>query len=420
MLMQSLIVTLSCFNTYLANAHSKALPKRMKYYKNRMSEFNRDFNTTHINDNDETKAIIASILKNLNIPRYKMGRYLNAPLTLYEFLVEVNAQTNKENEKLKEFLVLIKKQSRKKLEKIVISGLVGIALFQLSLPFIVHAEALAALQEITAAALFFPAVGIIFTAGVALYSLYKNLYDKKMTLYQRFKDNFFLLADSALKFAAYGVLLAAATTVSPVSAILFVAAECLSVLKEVVNLAHMIFFDKWKLTAAEARNIDLVLQHTRHQFDFIKRRDSLLINTALAIIMLGIVAAWCFVPGGIGVTIGAFAAIALVYLFKYAVHKYHDASIQKRLQQRFGEIEGEYERQQALQEGMQPEEDLVEDREETSDLDTKPLLISDAHLRDEPNAGLGRASELGIFAGRPNSGILSQNAALSPTTSLSL
>lgn len=239
--MESLIITLGCFNTDLTSPGNRALHARMiNYYSDQMSAFNRDFNVIRIDADERIQGLINTTLKNLNIPLQERSRYLNAHLTMYELLDELN-EHYKENNKISEFLAEVNYLTRRKWKKILLGGVFLLGAFELSLPFF-FVSGLTLFQELLAAVLFIPVVGIVYTTGVGLYSLYKNFGDrgKKITLFQRFHDNFFLLADSALKFAAYSILIAAATTASPVAAILFVVAESAGVVKEMISLAHIV------------------------------------------------------------------------------------------------------------------------------------------------------------------------------------
>ena len=112
--MQQLIKTLRSFSNELRGASNFSLSSCMSYYDGKSVEFNRDFYTTKINSDEQISKIVEDILIHLKIPPLQWGRYLGAPLTVNDFLVELFEHNSKENQKLKEFIALIDEQKYKK------------------------------------------------------------------------------------------------------------------------------------------------------------------------------------------------------------------------------------------------------------------------------------------------------------------
>ncbi len=353
--MEALIETLTCFNGSFARGHKHALRNRMSYYDDKMLELKHDFYTTTINANDQIKELVQRILVNLKIPKHQWGRYLDVPLTVYDFLMELREHNRKEHESINEFIELIDKQIRLRWKKIIYGGLITLAAAEGSLPFLAPIGGLTALQGLLATALFVPFVGTVYTAALALYSLYQNIYDKKIPFLQRMQNNFFLLARTALKFAGYGILIAAATTATPVVAFLFVFAEVATVLKEVASLVRMAIQDRDNVALTDNTVLSARQHQARHHIDYVTRRNTALINLAAAVISVAIVAVWCFVPGGIFITVALIAAIGFVYLAEQWAHKHNKTTMNTRLQNKFEALELEYQTEQALQ----PVDELV-------------------------------------------------------------
>lgn len=397
--MQSLIDTLTCFNTALSTGKSTLIHDHMSCYDGEMAAINRDFYTTTIDSDDQINELVQAILINLHVHPHQWGRYLGARLTVYDFLVELRESNSENNKKLKEFIELIDDKTQMKWLKFIMAGMLALTVIEITLPAIAMSVGLTTVQALLTTALFAPVVGTIYTAAIAIYSLYTSLSDRKISFFQRFQDNFFLLAHLALKFAAYGLLLAAVTTAAPIPAILFVVSAVVSVLKEVVSLVQMMIQDMKKPAIPDHADLGTLQEQARHEFDYKKKRNSVLINMAVAAVYVGLVAAMCFVPGGPFVAIGVLAAMGVVHLAKMWAHKLNETAMRSRMRSEFEEIELAYTERQALQQGnewINSEDHSMQvactaGMQPTSDLEWLPSK----QLFDDK---LSRPSQAGMFA----------------------
>ncbi|WP_133127035.1 hypothetical protein [Legionella nagasakiensis] len=312
--------------------------ERMKFYSKKMAVFNHDFYQTNINENEEIQACIQQLLLALGIPKIKWGRYLHASLTVYDFFLELQELTNRENKKINEFLRLITEKSKHKKRKILIGG--AILLFALSFipPFLITGG-LTAIQSLLAVSAFFPVIGLIYTLGVGIYSFYQSASEPNVSLLHRFRENFSLFASSALNLAAYGVLIAAATTMNPVAAILFVAASLVSVCNEVFHLVQVWNENRKKGPMTDEDLLEVRQEKIRIANDYARRRNNVVIALAASIVLAGIITVWSFVPGGIFVSIVILAAIAVVYGLKKLCSFYNDKRMKAHLVQEFEALE---------------------------------------------------------------------------------
>ena len=396
--MESLIETLTCLNTNLAGKANGALSERMHYYDNHMLRFKHDFYTVTIDSDPQIIDLVKSILKHLNIPAHQWDRYLGAPLTVYDFLIELHEHNGKKHHKINEMIELIDEQVSVRVKKVVYGGLILLAIAEGSLPFLSSLGGFTVLHGLIAAALFAPVVGTIYTLAVAGYSIYKNFQNTKASFLQRMQNSFFLLAHAALKFAGYGILIAAATTSSPVVAILFTAAATIAVLREVASLVRMVIQDKRKEPIHANASLSVRQHHARHDLEYIKRRNELLINIATAVISVGIVALWSFVPGGIFVVVGAIAAIGVLFIAEQLAHKYNKRVMKKRLQAEFEALELEDQQKQALRPAVEPTDDIVNDNVERLSSDSEITAIDEQPTLRSPDTLLSRPSRNGIFS----------------------
>jgi hypothetical protein len=327
------------------------------YYKKKSSEFHRDFYKTTIDSNDDIKNLIQRILESFGIPKTQWGRYLPAKLTVYEFLLEIHEQSKKENEKIKIFFDLVEHEKQRKWKKIFYGSLLALALLEGLLPLFAYLGSLTVIQELLAAALFFPLVGLCFTIGTAVYSFYKNLSDNTISVQQRIRNYGYLLAQSVLKVAAYAVLIAAVATTTPLVSVLFVAAGLLDVVKEVVGLIRLSYQYKKREPIPDDAPLNCLQQHAREEAEFVKRRNLILIKLGSALVSSAIVLAWCLIPGSIFLALGVLALMGLVALGEFLLEKYNERSMRRQLQTTFDKIEADHGAKATLENVCSPAEE---------------------------------------------------------------
>lgn len=311
----------------------------MKIYNRRPVKLNRNFHLITIDSDDEVIKGIKTILKNLNIPECHWDRYFGLDLTVYEFLVTLSRDGHHQ---INDILELIdEKTSLGKLE-FVLGGFLSTVIIGLLLSTPAFSNVLAVLKSFLTSVTGLPVLGLIYTSITALYSLYKNQFDHRKPLLNRFRDNFFLLANTTLNMVAYGLWIVAATAMTPVIGGLFVAASAVDVVKEIFCLTQEYLQYKNRPPIPESDPLTIHQTHARHVFGYAKHRNALIINLVSAVFLVGIMAAWCFVPGGIFVTIAAVAAIAIVYTAKTLILKANEKIMRERLQGKLKMLEVQY------------------------------------------------------------------------------
>ena len=131
------------------------------------------------------------------------------------------------------------------------------------------------------------------------------------------------------------MLIAAVTT--PAVSILFVVADALMVMKEIATLAYMYLYENPRINPESS----LAEQHiqARELTDFEKRKYAAWVNFVSAIVMTGLIAAWCFAPGGIFLVAGAILAMGGVYFATNYLIKQNEKKMDEVLKERFVEIE---------------------------------------------------------------------------------
>lgn len=322
--MDLLCKTLTCFS------NTDALKSCMQEYDAVGNTFNRDFYTITLDKHPQVNACIKSILDQLNVPPHQHGRYLHQKLSVYACLVELNETVNDDN--LAQFIQLLheKKQARWKnmllsCALVSASGLIPFFVFQLSV-----------LQQVLSVASLMSGGGLVYAIGIAAYTAYDLSLKSGASFYQLFKDNFFSVAKNALSIAAWSIMIIAAVT-TPLVSLLFVLADAMLVIQELSKLAYVYLHDQ----LGNKDKLSLLEQQTqaREQTNFGILKHSAWVNFAAAVIMTGIIAAWCFAPGGIFVVAGAIAAIGIVYVSKNYAIKEHEKKMKEVMQDNFNTIE---------------------------------------------------------------------------------
>jgi len=357
--------TLQTFVNYLGAIDFLFLKDRMHGYKKNRAQFKQDFHRATIDEMAGDQ--IDAILDGLGVPSDKRSRFIGkddnvyAPLTLYDFLLELQSIATKNKDKLDQFIQLIDKQdnSIKRLLDI-ISWTLIVAI--VTLPTFFNMGGLTLIQSLLAVTFVIPVVGIVFTVGVAAYSFYQNITAKEKTFYDRFHDNFFLLASTALNIAAYSVLITAAVAMSPLAATLFVVAAGVDLVKEISSLIKLSVEIKQMGAISNDDSLDVRQEKTRMVNQRLKARNAVIIEMGSAALMVGIIAAWSFIPGGLFLSIAAVAAIGVVFMVKKLAASYNEKVMKAKLQDELTADERGFEKENAPK--VEPESNVNKRKED--------------------------------------------------------
>ncbi|MFZ4077256.1 MAG: hypothetical protein ACOYKA_04640, partial [Legionellaceae bacterium] len=195
-----------------------------------------------------------------------------------------------------------------------------------------------------------PATGIlsaVFAFFATLFPTFFTLFElpeeeKSTSFYVRFKQNFFSLLRFLFNGLAYGFVLAAVTT-NPVIGGLFVVAAFAEVIQQAVNWLRYPVSQSQRSPIQSIDNLYEQEAHDRKRFDYKYKRNEILINLAQALLMTAIVAVWCFVPGGLIVSVVSIVAMGVVMLLKNRADKANDTWEKAILNRKFEDAEKEYE-----------------------------------------------------------------------------
>ncbi|KTC84513.1 hypothetical protein [Legionella brunensis] len=337
--MNTLINDLVHFDAYLRGGDPKELKAHLQYYNQHLNQLRTNYHETIINSDPELTNKVKIILQDLCIPSESWTEYLN--LTTYNLLLRLNREQHPQISYLLE--IIDKKTAPSKL-KLLIGGssVVVLLLSLLTLPY--FAPLVESIDGLLTSVIGLPILGLGYTVLRTFFYFYQNHVDAKKTLIERMRDNAFLIANTLLNIAAYSFWIQAAAPMTPLVAGLFVIASAVDVVKEIVSLVHdHIRFRHHSIIDASS---PLLAQqaYIRQLYGFSRHKNALFINLGTSIILLGIMAAWCFVPGGLVVTLCSLAAIMLVSGLKHWLVKFNEEKTRSQLQTALREKEIEYQR----------------------------------------------------------------------------
>jgi membrane protein implicated in regulation of membrane protease activity len=367
----SLVASLQEINKFIKGGEYKRLKEHMKSYDRHLIKFKRDFylltiyagkdyqstkpiqvDEEKIDDKHDTATIIAeleTLLANLSIPQYRWGRYLNSKLTPYELLCQLHADLEiKANIQINTIIELVEKRKvRNKKIYYYGGGLAALILLTIATIPPILTGVLELAKFIMATTIAFPIGRILFTLASSGYYAYQNHFDKKRSLFNRLRDNSFLLFNTALNVSGSLIWLASATMVVPVaSAALFLLSSLMDVVKEIFatvqNYSLYKNYQDKNHSLFVKQDLHDQQEQARHQIGYLKHRNAAIINTVAAVLLLAIMVAWQFIPGGIFVTIGSIAAIGIVYQTQKMVLKRNKKTMRDELQGELRHLEQEY------------------------------------------------------------------------------
>ncbi|MBA2649809.1 MAG: hypothetical protein H0U75_09505 [Legionella sp.] len=339
----SLLVSLEQINRYLkatpedVNAERK-FEKYILLAVNR-SAANRDFRLISIGLDPDIEKHIEQLFESLNINKNEWILYFDPKLTVQQFLNEVYEKNP--SYKLKHVIELINKRVAFSKLQLLLMGLciVGLALISFLVP---------PLQTVLIATIDLTIIGLVYTATVALFKLRQNYYcELNKTNFAKIRDLFFLVSNITFNMTAYGLWISSAAIMSPLIAGLFIAASVIDVCKElflgIEN--HIRYNEEKKILASTGKNYAQNIKIARVDYESRKHRRAALINFTGALVLAGLIAAWCFIPGII-VSLGIVGAILIVQAAQHYANKSNSADNKNKLIAKMQIIHNDYELQE--------------------------------------------------------------------------
>jgi hypothetical protein len=128
-----------------------------------------------------------------------------------------------------------------------------------------------------------------------------------------------------------------ASVLTPLAAFFFIGAYCVDVVKKLFWLGEQVYRHYFHPEKADAEQD--ALNSLRRACAYLKHRNEAFINIAAASAVVAIVAAWCFIPGGIiAASAFAFSAMGIVFVIKKIASSINEKTIRKELQQKVSDL----------------------------------------------------------------------------------
>ncbi len=234
--------------------------------------------------------------------------------------------------------------------------------------------------------LFISVAGIVYSVTAAVYSVSGAEIKSMDSVYRQAFDDFFVLLNAGISIVAWLLFLSTAGTTTPLVAGLFILAEAVFILKELINLA--LFF--WYETPSINRDTrpDIQRHQARLAIEVEAHEKRAWVGLVSAIGLTGIIAGWCMVPESLIVGGLSLIAMGLIYWERHDAIERIEAEMAAALHAVVDEITPWW--MNGNESTVQV--DLMASNEGLGDMDR----CEDWHHRDTPVSG--RASQEGLFS----------------------
>lgn len=336
--MHSIVNNLRVFKEFFAGKITiKDVSKHLKIYNQNFIDFEKDFYTISINSNSTISDEIIGILIQLNIDFNFWGGYFSQNLSLYQFLKEL-AKDHELSLQLNLLIDLIEKRKRHGLvtfaKKTAIAALIVLPVLIGLLYPVIHSIITFLLET----ANFVPAFSIVLSFPILLFNLYLNHLSDRRPSFKIYRDDIFLIASSVLNSAAKIILIVAKSVFASFASLLFIAAALIETTKE---LFYLLELRKNYLNKPIVAENDLAIirqQYTRYEYDYLKQRNTLVINLVAALCLTVLVITCSFFPVGFILTLSTCISIASVFLLKHMFLTINERIMSTKLQAELKEI----------------------------------------------------------------------------------
>ena len=333
--MVHLLKRLDEFNAFFKGGSSKNLKQAMRFY-DRDPDPLQDFYQTLIFSNSDVEQRIKLIADTLNITKEwnVLAGHRPADLTVYDFLTQLAQQGFSQAD-----YIIDRIDKKTRLSKLNLT-VGGISIAAVILPLLATPAAhfiVALIHAFFSSMLAIPIIGLLYHSSTGIYNFISTVINRKLTPFNRFRDNFFLVLGTGAKIIACILLIAAADVMSPMIASIFVFGAGIGVIKEIFSLGQE-YIDYVLHPPQNDNGVWDKCAEARRHAGTQKRVYSLGIDLVASLGLVGIMAAWVFGPGGMAITIMAVTAIIVVQFIKHAYHKRSDAGVRENLQATLTEI----------------------------------------------------------------------------------
>lgn len=320
------------FSAYLAGKITfDELNEYIQAYQYAPLDFEQEFFLNSIEDDKDAKEKANKLLLLLNIDFDLWWSNHTRKMCLFAFLKEL-IKEHEHSIQLNQLLFLLIKQyfaeflSNLKYATIVVGIFAPVVLISIYYQF----QGLFHYLFDTANIL--PILGTVFSVLSLFAYLYWNHLNDFRPYYKILRDDFFMLATGLLNITGKLVLVFSPMVFAPLSAVFFIIASVIDVAKE---LWYLLELNKNYRDQAPFPDNDLLVIHQqqiRNEYDYLKQRNTLIINLTSAALLSTLLITCSFFPLGLALTLSTSITIACVYLFKLIALKINEHYMSTNLQ----------------------------------------------------------------------------------------
>ncbi len=340
--MKSVVQNLEVFKSYFKGEITiDDVEIYFNVYTESYINFENDFYSVLIDSSDEIREEVIQLLLTLNINISSWGTYLSQDLSVYNFLKEL-AKEHEYSTQLNQLIDLIAKRKWLGLGELLQSLAIAAIFILPVLAALLYPLASLLFEFLIKTANVIPILGILVSGITLGFNIYMNHLNDRRPSFKIYRDDIFLAISSTLSIAGKITLIVAKSMLASFAAFLFVAAAVVDTIKELFYLMEL---RKNYLNKPEPAENDQAIkyqQYARHEYDYIKQRNALIINLVSAMALTALVITCCFFPVGIILTLSACASIAAVYLLKKLCLYINENSIATQLQTELKKISDQY------------------------------------------------------------------------------
>ena len=178
--------------------------------------------------------------------------------------------------------------------------------------------------------LFISVAGIVYSVTVAVYSVSGAEIKSMDSVYRQAFDDLFVLLNAGISIIAWLLFLSTAGATTPWVATLFILAEAVFVIKELINLALFCWYEMPSIN--RDANPDMQRHQARLAIEIEAHEKKTWVNLVSAIVLTGIISGWCMVPDSFVVGALSLIAMGVVYWERNDVIEQVEADMTKALQ----------------------------------------------------------------------------------------
>lgn len=178
--------------------------------------------------------------------------------------------------------------------------------------------------------------GVAYSITMCVYGVSDYHAKSIASVYQQAFDDFFLLINAGISIVAWLMFLSTAGTTTPLVAALFVLAEAVFIMKELINIALFYWYERPEINLFASKESQRY--QTQMAIEFNAHEEMIWVNLVSAVLLTGIIAGWCLMPDSLVVGMLSLIAMGIVYWEKYNAIQRIETAMETALQTTVGEL----------------------------------------------------------------------------------